>query len=643
MSHPELKQLTRAEELANAGKLDEALEILNDKSQFEGLNSQQKCYFQFLKGLVLFYMYKSADLIKFGEELFKEGQNFNKNLQSFDGLFFNGIGLAQAYRFYEALEKIEQAENMLKNLSQIPQKDLKLRRARINVLKGWCNIDIGKIDLAEKLLGETIRLEKELGKTFEIVWANIMMGRVMFQGKSLFDLAIEYTKKALSIAMDIKFNHFWIGFCELGFGVRYSSIGDLNRSLKYHMRSLAIFKEIKNHWFTASTLLNIGGLYYELGDYDLSLKYWEESLLLYEIESISVEWPLGNLIEVALEKGDNELAQNYFNQLEELYSQKKDAIIVLTYKLSKALMLKRSSRIRDKAKAEELLKQVVETETIWVDSTITALVHLCDLLFSEYRLNYNNEVLDELNHYIAKLLNIAEKQHSYLVFCKTFILKAKLALINFDVKAARRFLTEAQKIAEKYGIKHLAMKISREHDELLKQIKIWKNLKESEAPLSERLKQAGLDGDIRHMIRKQMVEDSKLSDEDPVLLLIISEGGIPLFSHSFIEEKSIDSEIFSGFLTTIDYFIKEMFSEGLDRAIFGEHTLLMKSIPPFIISYIFKGDSYYALQKTDRFIEHVQTEGNIWQKLLKYSEISQVVYLKDIPSLEYLITETFIK
>ncbi|MFW9866713.1 MAG: tetratricopeptide repeat protein [Candidatus Thorarchaeota archaeon] len=643
MSHPELKQLTRAEELADAGKLDMALEILNDKSQFEGLSSQQKSHFQFLKGLVLLYMYKSEELITFGEELFREGQYFNNKLQSFDGLFFNAYGLAQAYRFDDALEKIEQAEKILKNLSQIPQKELKLRRARINVLKGWCNIDIGNIDLAEKLLGETIRLEKELGKTFEIVWANIMMGRVMFQGKSMFDLAIEYANKALSIAMEIKFNHFWIGFCELGFGVRYSAIGDLNTSLKYHMRSLAIFKEIKNNWFIAATLLNIGSIYFELGDYDLSLKYWEECLLLYEIESISVEWPLGNLIEVALEKGDTELAQKYFNQLEELYSQKKDANIVLTYQSSKALMLSRSSRIRDKAKAEELLKQVVETETIWFDITTCSLVYLCDLLFAEFQINNNSEVLDELNHYIAKLLTIAEKQHSFKLFCKTFILKAKLALINFDVKAARRFLTEAQKIAEKYGIKHLAMKISREHDELLKQIKIWENLKESEAPVPERLKQAGLNGNIRHMIRKQMVEDPKLLEEDPVLLLIISEGGIPLFSHSFIEQKSIDSEVFGGFLTTIDYFIKELFSEGLDRAIFGEHTLIMKSIPPFFISYIFKGDSYYALQKTDRFIEQLQTEGNIWQKLIKYCEISQVVYLKDIPSLESLITETFIK
>jgi hypothetical protein len=60
-----------------------------------------------------------------------------------------------------------------------------------------------------------------------------------------------------------------------------------------------------------------------------------------------------------------------------------------------------------------------------------------------------------------------------------------------------------------------------------------------------------------------------------------------------------------------------MFSEGLDRAIFGEHTLLMKSLPPFFISYIFKGQSYYALQKLNMFIEKLEKKEDIWKKLLR--------------------------
>jgi hypothetical protein len=85
-----------------------------------------------------------------------------------------------------------------------------------------------------------------------------------------------------------------------------------------------------------------------------------------------------------------------------------------------------------------------------------------------------------------------------------------------------------------------------------------------------------------------------------------------------------------------------MFSEGLDRAIFGEYTLLMKSIPPFFISYIFKGESYHALQKMSYFVEQIQKENVIWQKVNMYFQKSQTFHLKDIPLLESVINETFI-
>ena len=88
MSYSELNQLALAEELFDTGKLDEALEILNDESHFEGLSLQQKSHFQFLKGLILFYLNKGEDLMSLGETIYKKGQKRNDNLQSFDGLYF---------------------------------------------------------------------------------------------------------------------------------------------------------------------------------------------------------------------------------------------------------------------------------------------------------------------------------------------------------------------------------------------------------------------------------------------------------------------------------------------------------------------------------------------------------------------------
>ncbi|MFX1326377.1 MAG: hypothetical protein ACFE8N_15615, partial [Promethearchaeota archaeon] len=326
-----------------------------------------------------------------------------------------------------------------------------------------------------------------------------------------------------------------------------------------------------------------------------------------------------------------------------IYNQKKGDGIKLGYKLAKALILKTSSRIRDKAKAEELLKEIIETDTIAFDLVILAYIHLCEILLMEYRLNNDSEIFVELNHYIAKLLFIAEKQHSYYVFCETFILKAKLALLNFDTKSARLFLTQAQKIAESYSMKRLAMKISFEHDELLKQLDLWEKLKESEAPLTERWKFARLSKQMARMVKKQAVKVPELSDEESVFLLIISEGGEPIFSQKFSEDRSFEDHLFGGFLTTIDYFIKETFSEGLDRAMFGDYTLLMKSIPPFFISYIFKGDSYYALKRVSYFVDHIQKKEDIWEKLLKVNQTSQSISGKDIPSLDHLIRETFIE
>ena len=645
MSHPELKQLTRAEELFDAGKLDEALEILNDWKQFEGLNLHQKSHFRFIKGLILIYQNKSEELIELGEYIFKKGQELKENLQSFDGFYYNLFGLVIANRFEEASKKIEKAEVLLGLISTVPKNIIIQKEVRLNVLKSFICFNIGDIDLAEKCLEMPLKLQTELGNTFELVWANTIMAHILIRIKKKPMHAIQFMERALSIAKEMKFNHFWLGYCHIGFGVIYSLICEYETAFKYYMKSLAIFKEINNNYLVATLLNNIGTIHYYKGEYDLARKNLEESIKLFEQIPTSinnVELPIDSLISVALEKGDTDLAQKYFKRLENMYNQKKDRYLEVSYEYNKALMLKRSSRIRDKAKAEELFKLIVEKEDVSFEHILYAYINLCDLFLTEFHMSNNSEVLDELNYYIAKLLTLAENSHSYLVFCETFILQAKLALINFNLKAARRFLTQAQKIAESYGLKRLAMKISHEHDELLRKITEWENLKESEASLSERWKLSGLNNHMENMVRKRLSETPKISEEEPIRILIITEGGTSIFTHSFIEDKEFESHIFSGFITTIDYFIKEMFSEGLDRAIFGNYTLLLKSIPPFFISYIFKGDSYYAHQKINYFIDHIQKEDIIWQKLLKSSKISQSIHLKDFPLLESLLTETFI-
>ncbi|MFX0007115.1 MAG: tetratricopeptide repeat protein [Promethearchaeota archaeon] len=644
MSHPKLNQLTRAEELFDEGELEKALEILNDRSQFKGLDAQQKIYYQYLKGLILLYQHKTEEAIKFGEQLFKEGQNLNDNLQSFDGLFFIINGSCLANKFDDAFKKIEEAEELLKIISSEPKNELILREIRLNLLKAWINMSFGNIDIAEKYFEEILSKKKELGNTFEIVWAYSLMIQNMLWVKGRPDLAMKYNKKLLLQAKEIKFNHYWIAIYHGYKGVIYQAIGELDKSLKHYLTCKRLIKELQSDFLNAPIFNNIGNVYCEKGEYDLALKYLEESLLFHKAQ-YKVLHPgyLCSIISIALKKGDIDYAQKYFQRLENIYNQTPDSYIKLLYQYNKALILKTSSRIRDKAKAEKLLKQVIKKGGFEFLQLSDAYIHLCDLLLAEYRTYNYDEVLEELNQNIAQLLTIAENSHSYRVFCETFVLKSKLALLTFDMKAARRYLTQAQKIAESYGLKRLAMKISIEHDNLLKELDKWENLNESKASLTERIKLARLDDQMTVMLKKRSLKVPEISNEDPVMLLILTEGGILLFSKKFIEDFSFEDDILGGFLTAINYFISEVFSEGLDRAVFGHYTLLMMPLQPFLICYIFKGASYFAQHKIKTFVTSLKNDNITWQSLQKFFQKSKSVQLNDIPSLESLITEIFLE
>ena len=643
MAQLELPRLTRAEALFDAGKLDEAYAILKNLISDNELNFDQKVHIQFLMGLICTYQNKGEEVIEVGTQISSEAQKLKHNLSYLDGLYLILIGFIISDKFEQMSEILEKAEDVLNSISNVPETDLKLRQSRITLMKAWVVFRSGKIKLSEELIQTTLNFLSEFEDNFEKVWAYLLLAQINIQIKSQFELSMENSKKALSIAKRIRFNHYWIAYSYIGIGVSYSLIYEYDQSLKFHFKSLDIFKQIKNNWYISNIFNNIGLTYSDKGEYKSSLKYLEQSLALWEKNSLNIEGCLDSMIYVALETGDKDSAQKYFNQLEERYIQKKeDNFRELIYFYNKAVLLKRSSRIRDIAEAEKLFQQIIKAENSYFDYKLYAYIHLCDILITEFNLNYNDEILQELNEFISKLSTIAEETHSYLVFCETFILQAKLALLHFDFNSARRFLTQAQKTAESKGIRRLAIKISYEHDKLIEQLHLWKSLKESETSISERWNLAGLNEQIALMKKKGLGEVPDILDEKPVFLLIVSEGGVPLFSQSFSEDTKFEEHLFGGFFTTINRFITENFSEGLDRASFGKYTLLMNVFSPFLMCYIYKGQSYSAQKRINIFLDKIRNNIDTWNSLKKYYEANREIDTKDIPYLESLVKETFL-
>ena len=388
----------------------------------------------------------------------------------------------------------------------------------------------------------------------------------------------------------------------------------------------------------------MGSIYRIKGDYDQALENIEYSLQISEKMNLIPQMVLSlvMLVLIYLDKNDREQANRYFLELESHIDKTDYKVITQGFFMTKALMIKSKGRFQNRAEAEKLFKEVVEDDIIDPVFQILSVVLLCDLLMEELSFSNDPEILEEIDPLIGRLLNIAEIQNSSLYLAETKLLQAKLALIQMNIEKAQYLMTQAQREAELHDLDLLAVKISVEHDSLLERLEEWSSLKEINAPLSERINLASIDEVIDRLQGKKAIEPLKLSPETPVFILIFKENEIPLFSHSFSQQISFEDDIISSFISAFNTFSRELFSKGLDRAKFGDYLILVESVDPFSVCYIFKGQTYPAKQKLADFVKEIQNNSMILETLEKLDKTSQVAELKDLPQIETLIKDTFL-
>ena len=266
----------------------------------------------------------------------------------------------------------------------------------------------------------------------------------------------------------------------------------------------------------------------------------------------------------------------------------------------------------------------------------------CELLIIEFQMTNEVEVLDEIKSLIARLLENAEKSQSHSILCETYLLQAKIALISSDLEDARRLLAKGQQIAEKFHLNKLAMSISDEHDKLLNELNLWERLKESNAPMGERIELAHLNDQVVKMLRKRVVDRPKTEAEQPILLSIMTKEGDMVLSSPFTADMTIDESHFGEFLSSCNEFCDQIFSESFDRVKFGQYTILISAVDPFCVYYMFQGHSYSAQQKLTHFCEAFSKDPTIMKILENAVNENKVIAINEHPSLEELIVECFL-
>ena len=645
-------EIFEAQNLYKDFKLDLALQSLNklSKGQMEGLPIEIQLQFHTLKGKILTIMENYGEAITSAEksyEIASKFEKFNDSIEKIDSFLLIAEILMRTGKYEKSYEILKDVD---KNINNLPDKlDILKKEKRAEKLKihSWLNYNIGKMDEIGILRKELHNIYTELGDLHNLA-SNYTFIAWFFFFQGDIDKALENLNKSNEIFNKIEKSPFF-GEVEVNNLILHGAIssqrGDLFESIKYNEDALILAKKNNFLYFIYNILNNLGCTYLEFADWDKSILYFSQALKMAENmqDTFSIVNFYGGLFNAYLNKGDIKTAEEYLEHIIIINDSEQNKRIDQVFRSCQALLLRKSKRTRDLGKAQEMLKEISEEEIIHIEIVIRALINLCEMLVLEFKESKDPDVLNDLNPLINKLYKIAESQKSYLVMAETLLLKSKVAIISLKLTEARQLLNQAQIIAKEHGLKTLAIKISVENDELINNLEIYEKMKLENEPIEKRFDKINIEKQLNDMLHKNKFEIPEINDEDPVLIMVMTDSGLPLYTRVFKEEWDVNDQLFSGFLSAFNSFSDEIFKKGFDRAVFGDYSILMNSTDNFMISYIFLGQSYLAKQRFSKFSDKIQNTESIQEKLIYSKNTGLVLYPKDLPELEAQINEIFIQ
>ncbi|MHA2246404.1 MAG: tetratricopeptide repeat protein [Candidatus Hodarchaeales archaeon] len=522
--------------------LEEGERILENISNIEPLErTERTVILQRNKG----HIYSSLREFDQAEKYFQESVVLHKKMGNINGIIEVMVDLATIFEvrtkydrqleiFQKCLNLCEELEDRegiaehLQNLASVYQSKGEPETASIyvqrslqlaNELPGTIRIakllyDIGMLyyfkrdETAASLdaFQKSLSVSEELDDKDGIQLSLHLLGDLHQYSKGDLNRALEFYKRSMKLFEEVGGNvrvHAW-NLTDAG--NLYHLKGDLNLALVHFQKAISLFEEISDDFYFCQTFLHIGRAYRSKGDNKTALDYYKRCLELLEEKKLRVGQETKGLtyyelIAVMLDNKDNSKAKKYFQQFNQYYEKQELSKQFLSqwYKLSEALILKTSIRIKDKARAQQLFQEIIDDEDLKLDllnfladPKKTAMLNLCELLLFELKsspdeITDENEVFQEVKDLLGSLVSLAEQQHSFPLLVNTLILQARFSLVEGNLTGAMDFLNKGKTTADEKKLVKLSEKVSVEIEILINQLDTWEALIQENIPLKERL------------------------------------------------------------------------------------------------------------------------------------------------------------
>ena len=363
-----------------------------------------------------------------------------------------------------------------------------------------------------------------------------------------YDEALENYESSLEVAKNLKREN-WTAFLQQNIGYVYLLKGEFEKALEFYGKAYPVLKENQpQSWFFI--LSDLAKINVQKGELDEALEYLDQLMTIHEgfqnqigisdvlSEQGVIYWQKGMkeqalssmqdgleirkkidnkdlivtslsyLIQFNVELNNLEGARKYFESLVLINKETKIKQVSQNYKFSEALILKTSSDLRDRLKAEVLFEQLIE-EDISYSLLVQVLLNLCDLLILEMKETNDPKVLEKIYKNVNKLQEMAEKNNSHLLQVETIRMNAQLALLEFDIDNARALLLKALNIAQKNNFDRLVLDLLSQQEKLTKQSIELRNLEKTSSTISQRMTVVDLNSTVSSIKRTSITETVK--------------------------------------------------------------------------------------------------------------------------------------
>lgn len=483
--------ISMANALLHLSRLTECLKVINDAENI--LKNLVEDHFELARRdsalkLIKGKVYRRTGELDTALELIKNCLSLRMELGNTyatgDPLNEIGISYARKGDFDLALKYLEQSLKIFEDAGNKAQ----IVKIRNNI--GMIYSNKGERDQALELYRKALVTSEELGNKRYVSAISLNIGLIYYSRGEL-NSALDFYQKSAAIFEELE-SQAEIAFCLNNIGMVYEIKGELDLALEFYQRSLEIAEKLDMKKIIAAGFNNVGRILHERGDFASALTHYEKSLRINNKIGYSLDIcdSLVNLVFLVVSQGTPEKADSYLQQLQEIDQRGDNKIISQNYRLAKAMVLKTSSRVRDKAKAEALFEHIIEEEVVDHRLTVAAMLNLCDLLLEELRAFGNPTVLQEAKTLMQRTYALAQEQHSFSLVIESLILQAKLAMIDGNLTAAVKFLEQARMTAEEKNLGLLGTKVVAERQRLDDQYESWERLIQDNAPFQARLEQA---------------------------------------------------------------------------------------------------------------------------------------------------------